>query len=41
MHILADKNVLLENLNTVQKSIPLKSTISALKGILINVKKKN
>ncbi|MGI6328082.1 MAG: DNA polymerase III subunit beta [Dethiobacteria bacterium] len=38
MHILADKNVLLENLNTVQKSIPLKSTISALKGILINVK---
>lgn len=38
MHILANKNVLLENLNTVQKSIPLKSSMSAIKGILINAK---
>ncbi len=38
MHILANKNVLLENLNTVQKSIPLKSSMSAIKGILITAK---
>ncbi len=38
MHILADKNILLESLNTVQKSVPFKSTIPAAKGILVAVK---
>lgn len=38
MHILANRNVLLENLNIVQKSIPLKSTMSVIKGIFMEVK---
>lgn len=38
MHILAKKNTLLENLSIVQKSIPLKTTMTVIKGIFLEAK---